>query len=129
MNKFLKQIDVIFRRLDNGETIEKWEFAIQATDKELKDGEAVEVDLKAVRGNIREIIRQITASVSFLPLITQEVSFEVLLHVKKETELSDKLWSDSNNHLISNSEVVEFKNFNTNIHGVKTKVCYKINED
>lgn len=129
MKKCLKQIDAIFRRVDSQETVEKWEFVVECQNQELdKDGE-VPVDIKAVRGTIREIFRQITSSVSFLPLLEHEVVFEILLHIKKDTELQENLWADSQNHLMTNSETVEFKRFNTNIHELKTQVRYKIIED
>lgn len=71
------------------------------------------------------MVRQITASVTYLPLISDNVSFDILLFTDKDTQLPSKEWEDSVSHVIPNAEEVQLRSFNTKIHNLKAAVAYK----
>ncbi len=79
-------------------------------------------------GEIQAIIRQITASVSFLPLLSDPCTFDLLVYT--DTDLSvPAAWEESDPKLIANSAEVKLRSFSTKIHKVDTMVSYAANDD
>uniref|UniRef100_A0A1I7USP6 NADH dehydrogenase [ubiquinone] flavoprotein 3, mitochondrial n=1 Tax=Caenorhabditis tropicalis TaxID=1561998 RepID=A0A1I7USP6_9PELO len=81
-------------------------------------------DEKKIRQEMSDVLRQITASVSFLPCLEEPVSFDVLIYTGKETEAPED-WTESGACLIPNHETVQLRSFSTSVHGVNTNVQYK----
>lgn len=79
---------------------------------------------KTIKQEIRDVIRQITASVSFLPLIDCICSFDILIYTHKNLDVPRE-WGESDGCLIQNSEEVKLRSFSTNIHRVEAAVSYK----
>lgn len=127
MQRKVHRLVLVLVRVDTKETIERWEFSIETND-EIDNEQNVEIDVKKVQSDIRNIIRQITASVTYLPLIENPVSFDILLYTDKNSELPSQDWSDSTSHLIPDAQEVELNSFNTKIHALKTTVSYKVDE-
>ena len=75
---------------------------------------------------IRSLIRQITASVTFLPELTNEgnYTFNVLAYTDAYAKVPLD-WGDSNSKEIENGENVQFKSFETNDYKVGAQVSYK----
>lgn len=69
----------------SGEVLERWSFDIQ-TDKGVVRGEteAREKDEGQVMREVQAIIRQITASVTFLPLLQETCSIDLLAYTDKD---------------------------------------------
>lgn len=133
LNIFLLQRKVhrlvlVIIKVDTKETIERWEFTVNCDDK-VNDEQKVAVDMKEIQSGIRDVIRQITASVTYLPLIDSAVSFDILLYTDKDLELPSQEWADSTSHLIPHAEEVQLRSFNTKIHNLKAAVAYKSSED
>lgn len=76
---------------------------------------------------IQAIIRQITASVTFLPLLEEPCSFELLVYTDKNTEIPIK-WEESDPKYINNSTEVRLRSFTTKVHKIDTLVSYKNND-
>jgi mitotic spindle assembly checkpoint protein MAD2 len=71
-------------------------------------------------------MRQITSTVSFLPLLTEPCSFNVLCYTDKDAEVPTS-WIDSDPKLISkNAEQVRLRSFSTSIHKVDALVAYRL---
>lgn len=70
------------------------------------------------------ISRQITASVTFLPLLESPCSFDVLIYTGKEADTPEN-WAETSACLIKGAEQVQLRSFSTAVHSVHTKVCYK----
>ncbi|KAJ9103645.1 hypothetical protein QFC19_004220 [Naganishia cerealis] len=125
------------------ETLERWQFDIIREDDESsgvssstvpagttingiqKDKPKKEKTEKEVQSEIREIMKQITASVTFLPTLEEE----------SYTSTSDPLplpekWNDADPHLIDKGKVeqVRLRSFSTNVHKMEAMVAYKISE-
>uniref|UniRef100_A0A2R9B6M1 HORMA domain-containing protein n=1 Tax=Pan paniscus TaxID=9597 RepID=A0A2R9B6M1_PANPA len=74
---------------------------------------------------IRSVIRQITATVTFLPLLEVSCSFDLLIYTDKDLVVPEK-WEESGSQFITNSEEVCLCSFTTTIHKVNSMVAYKI---
>jgi len=124
LKKSIHRIVLVIVNVETQETVERWEFLIDC-DQQITDSDSKSIDTKEVQNGIRDVIRQITASVTFLPLLEGKFAFDLLLFTDKNEELPSGEWSDSNPHLITNAEQVELRSFSTNIHKVKACVSYK----
>lgn len=70
--------------------------------------------LKEITQEIQAIIRQITASVTFLPILDEPCSFDLLVYADKEATVP-VLWEDSDPCYIENGEKVSLRSFNTKV--------------
>merc|ERR1712154_87104 len=84
--------------------------------------------MKEIQNEIRGIIRQITSSVTFLPLLEVPCSFDIQVHTDKQC-MVPKLWQESASKKIANAESVRLRSFNTKVHKVDAMVSYKVNDD
>jgi mitotic spindle assembly checkpoint protein MAD2 len=83
---------------------------------------------KEITQEIQAIMRQITASVTFLPLLSEACSFDLLVYADREASVP-LAWEDSDPCFIQRSEQVRLRSFNTSLHKVDLMVSYKIDED
>lgn len=63
---------------------------------------------------IQAIIRQITASVSFLPLLEEQCTFDLLVYTDKDSEVP-ALWEESDPRFIKDSTEVRLRSFTTKV--------------
>lgn len=83
--KILKLV-LVLGSVETKEILERWEFKIEYETEDGKENQFVETsnkDEKKIKAEIRDVIRQITASVTFLPLLDCLCSFDVLIYTKK----------------------------------------------
>eukprot|EP00981_Chlorochromonas_danica_P012300 scaffold4800_cov179-Ochromonas_danica.AAC.2 len=73
-------------------------------------------------------MRQITASVTFLPLLNEACCFDLLVYADKEATVP-LLWEDSDPCLIANAEQVKLRSFSTKIHKVDLAVSYRTEDE
>lgn len=114
---------------DEGEVVERWEFDVHHYGKDSSVGEDKSeepVDPGETQNQIRALIRQITASVTFLPELTNEgnYTFNVLAYTDANAKVPLE-WSDSDSKTIKDAETVQFKTFCTDDHKVTARVSYK----
>ncbi|GMI46866.1 hypothetical protein TrCOL_g13214 [Triparma columacea] len=147
----IERLVVVVGGEETGETLERWTFNINVdtTDKEGTDkdkdtslgsgvsdentaGNATGATNKKPAKSTREInleiaaiIRQITASVTFLPLLDEPCSFDLLVYTRGEATVSSKKWEDSDPRYIVNSSEVKLRSFTTTVHKVEGMVSYK----
>lgn len=123
--KKLKRLVVVISDIKTKEVLERWQFDIQTDDVD-EEGEnsTRQKDEKKIKQEMSDVIRQITASVTFLPLLETACSFDVLIYTGKDTE-APKDWTDSGACLIENAEQVQLRSFSTSVHNVQTAVQYK----
>jgi len=80
---------------------------------------------KEIQGEIQAIIRQITASVTFLPLLEEPCTFDLLVYAD-EAAAVPKAWEESDpRYVASGSTEVRLRAFTTTIHSVSATVVYK----
>ena len=80
-----------------------------------------------IQAQIQAIFRQITASVTFLPQLEGDCTFNVLVYADADSEVPME-WGDSDAKEIKNGEKVQLRSFSTNNHRVDTLVSYRIGE-
>jgi len=142
MRKFLEsenvhKIVIVILKLDTKEPVERWQFDVDLEKQQTNNTKAKPGDpdyderkvLKEIQEGIRGVIRQITASVTFLPSLEGSHSFDILLYTDKDVELPNSEWSDTNAKLINNGQHVQLRGFTTNIHRVEPIVSYAIHDD
>uniref|UniRef100_A0A7S2KF26 HORMA domain-containing protein n=1 Tax=Leptocylindrus danicus TaxID=163516 RepID=A0A7S2KF26_9STRA len=136
----VQRLVVVVSGVDSGETLERWQFQVSVEDQ--GDTSAVGSDendpmnapkitkpaskkkVKEVHNEIQAIIRQITASVTFLPLLNELCSFDLLVYTNKDAVVPKK-WEDSDPRYIINSQEVKLRSFSTSVHKVDSLVTYK----
>jgi len=127
----VKQLVVAVTGVESGETLERWVFQVEsAVDKE--NGGLVQEQTtktrKEISNEISALLRQITATVTFLPLLDEACAFDILIYTKKDAVVPVE-WEESDARLIKNSAEVRLRSFSTNIHKIDTAVAYREIED
>lgn len=77
-----------------------------------------------IQSEIQAIFRQITASVTFLPMLDGNCTFNVLVYADADSEVPME-WGDSDAKEIKNGEKVQLRSFSTSNHRVDTLVSYR----
>ena len=80
-----------------------------------------------IQSEIQSIFRQITASVTFLPQLEGDCTFNVLVYADADSEVPME-WGDSDAKEIENGEKVQLRSFSTTSHKVDTLVSYRIGD-
>jgi len=121
----IKKLVVVLKSVETKETLERWEFQIESEKGEDgKQVEKAEKDEKKIKAEIRDVIRQVTASVTFLPLLDCLCSFDILIYSHSDTAVPAE-WGESDPCYIINSEEVKLRSFSTGVHKVEAAVSYK----
>ncbi|CAG8480324.1 822_t:CDS:2, partial [Funneliformis caledonium] len=123
----ISKLVLAIMNVETREILERWQFDIQIIDENNK-GLGKETKQKTeseVKNEIQAIIRQITASVTFLPVLDDECSFNVLAFTDKNAEVPAE-WDDSDPLIIQNPEYVRLRSFSTNNHKVDAIVSYRL---
>lgn len=136
----LQRLVVVVQGVESMETLERWQFnvsvdgntknvlqpttAAAANIEEAAPSEKKNKTVKEVHNEIQAIIRQITASVTFLPLLDEPCTFDLLVYTDKTANVPEK-WADSDPCYIMNSAEVKLRSFTTTVHQVDAMVCYK----
>lgn len=140
----VKKLVLALCDVNSKEPLECWEFRIVA--EETSAGEIKQQGskpLKDIQQDIRNVFRQITACVTFLPLldcvcmylikiiyhITLQLtqlcagSFDLQVHTKNDA--GGEGWGDVQPLTIQNAQEVQLRSFSTSIQNVHTFVSYK----
>ncbi len=80
-----------------------------------------------IQAEIAAIFRQITASVTFLPQLAGDCTFNVLVYADADSEVPVE-WGDSDAKEIEGGERVQLRGFSTASHRVDTLVSYRLAE-
>lgn len=142
----ISKLVVVISSKETGEAIERWQFDVQLYGKAAKNsnsrqaGDKENAELsevgaeadkdkteKQIHDEIQSIFRQITASVTFLPQLDGECTFNVLVYADADSEVPIE-WGDSDPREIEGGEKVQLRSFSTQNHKVDTLVSYKLAE-
>ncbi|XP_048826135.1 mitotic spindle assembly checkpoint protein MAD2A [Brienomyrus brachyistius] len=120
----VQKLVLVITCLETSEVLERWQFDIEC-DKTVQGSSGPrEKSIKAIQEEIRSVIRQITATVTFLPLLETACSFDLLIYTDKDQVVPEK-WEESGPKMIADSEEVRLRSFTTTIHKVSSMVAYK----
>ncbi|KAI5812361.1 HORMA domain-containing protein [Pyronema omphalodes] len=82
---------------------------------------------KEIQQEIAGLFRQITATVTFLPMLEGNCTFNVLVYADGDAEVPME-WGDSDAKEIQNGEKVTLRSWGTSSHKVDTLVSYRLSE-
>ncbi|KAI1494137.1 DNA-binding protein [Biscogniauxia mediterranea] len=80
-----------------------------------------------IQAEIAALFRQITASVTFLPQLAGDCTFNVLVYADADSDVPVE-WGDSDAKEIVNGERVQLRGFSTSNHRVETLVSYRLGD-
>lgn len=124
----LKQLVLVITDAETSDVLERWTFDIDTNKEVVAGGPAPEKSEAEIKSEIAGILRQVCASVSFLPLLENRCSIDILVYTDSIDEVPEE-WEDSDARNIDGAEVVTLRAFSTKVHNVKTMVAYKQAED
>jgi|TARA_B110000977_G_scaffold178142_2_gene235425 mitotic spindle assembly checkpoint protein MAD2 len=136
MSGGLQKLVLVVTAVGSKEPLERWVFDVVQEAEVGKDGTVLndtttkEKSEKEITAEISAIIRQVTASVTFLPLLEEPCTFDLLAYTDADSEVP-QTWeeSDARNIVESGMEQVKLRSFSTNVHKVEGMVSYRAGED
>ncbi|XP_050342950.1 mitotic spindle assembly checkpoint protein MAD2A [Nymphalis io] len=130
LNKKVSKLSLVILNVANKEILECWDFNVQyeegdvALSKE-KNETVGSKDLKKIQQEIRDVMLQVAATISYLPFLDCRCSFDVLVHAKTDCDIPEK-WAEAEPVTIVNAQNVQLKTFSTSLHKMETVVSYKL---
>ncbi|KAI9699674.1 MAG: Mitotic spindle checkpoint component mad2 [Candelina mexicana] len=141
----ISKLVVVITDKSTGENVERWQFDVQIFGKTGKERSAKKAPTtentipeeiqpleekteKEIQVEIQSIFRQITASVTFLPMLDGDCTFNVLVYADADSDVPME-WGDSDAKEIKNGEKVQLRSFSTSNHRVDTLVSYRLGSD
>ncbi|XP_071544246.1 mitotic spindle assembly checkpoint protein MAD2A [Panulirus ornatus] len=125
----VQRLVLVMTNVDTKEVVERWDFNVQLEHgfgpQSIKEGKVGNKDLKLIQREMRAVMCQITACVTFLPLLDCTCSFDLLVYTHESADVPDK-WAESAPCFISNSQEVRLRSFSTSVHKVDGCVSYKV---
>ncbi|RPD55841.1 spindle assembly checkpoint protein [Lentinus tigrinus ALCF2SS1-6] len=115
---------------ENRTPLERWVFDINlveppaATEGSQPAPAKPESDIQA---EIRNILKQIVATVTFLPVIDEPTVFNILAYTKESADVPANEWVDTDPLAIeaSKSQQVKLRSFSTDVHRIEAMVAYR----
>ncbi|KAL1131768.1 hypothetical protein AAG570_011381 [Ranatra chinensis] len=124
----VKKISLVITNITTKEVMERWDFNLEyekSKGKEnSKDDPVGNKDLKTIQKEIKNVLKQICATVSFLPLLDSPCAFDLLIYTVPDAEVPDN-WDETGPCFIANSQELQLKSFSTSYHRMTTVVSYK----
>ena len=120
----VQKLVVVITGVETKEVLERWVFNLDTDKAALVPGAVRTKSHKEIQGEISAIIRQITASVTFLPLLEEPCTFDLLVYTNADCGVP-VAWEESDPRYISTSTEVRLRSFTTSIHKVAPSVSYK----
>jgi mitotic spindle assembly checkpoint protein MAD2 len=141
----ISKLVVVISEKETGEVVERWWFDVEVlgkpssksssksrsgggVDKENAnpdDAEGGPKEQEEIQAEIRALFRQITASVTFLPLLQGNCTFNVLVYADADSDVPIE-WGDSDAREIVGGERVKLRGFSTGGHRVAAGVSYRL---
>ncbi|KAK4946322.1 Mitotic spindle checkpoint component mad2 [Elasticomyces elasticus] len=141
----ISKLVVVITNKETGDHVERWQFDVQMLNKTSKhrstkkapdkenaapdDATPAEPEPEKTEAQIQEeiqaIFRQITASVTFLPVLDGNCTFNVLVYADADSDVPIE-WGDSGAKEIRDGEKVQLRSFSTSNHKVDTLVSYRL---
>lgn len=126
----LQQLVMVIAKVDTREALERWVFNVETDKTAAKSAAGAESTAppqtsKELRAAIAAIMRQISSSVTYLPLLEDRCSFDLLVYTDKSVPVP-MTWENSDPRLVDNAQQVKLRGFNTNAHRIDASVAYKV---
>ncbi|KAL7734821.1 hypothetical protein ACLKA6_011103 [Drosophila palustris] len=125
----INKISMVITNAHTKEVLECWDFKMQAESGDGETGDPTKLtsskQLSRIQNEIRDVMRQISATVSYLPLLDCICTFDVMIHTLQNTEIPAQ-WDETGAVFIPNAQAVQLRSFSTGLHKVDTVVNYKM---
>ena len=90
----VQKLCVVITGVETKEVLERWVFNIDTDKAAMAPGVVRSKSQKDIQGEIQAIIRQVTACVTFLPLLEEPCSFDLLVYTNTEASVP-AAWEES----------------------------------
>ncbi|KAJ4460844.1 putative Mitotic spindle checkpoint protein MAD2 [Paratrimastix pyriformis] len=127
MNRCIQKLVIVIASVTTQQVLERWVFNIEA-DRSFSDARPAQKPEREIQSEIQAIMRQITSSVSCLPLLREACTFDLLVYTDESCEIPHA-WEVSDPKYISNSAEVRLRSFTTKVHKVDACVAYRRTDD
>eukprot|EP01065_Artemidia_motanka_P030154 TRINITY_DN36166_c0_g1_i1.p1 TRINITY_DN36166_c0_g1~~TRINITY_DN36166_c0_g1_i1.p1 ORF type:complete len:201 (+),score=62.21 TRINITY_DN36166_c0_g1_i1:72-674(+) len=107
----------------DGASVERWQFDIEA-DAAAGQGGAARKSEDTIQREIQAIIKQVTASQTFLPLLPDACTFDLLVYAHANADVPSS-WEISDPKLVVDAANVKLRSFSTHVHKVDTSITYR----
>lgn len=124
----VNKVALIITNVKSQEVLERWDFVVEYEGNSNSSEQSSDKPLKTIRNEIRDVLKQITSSVAFLPLLDCLCSFDIQIYTKNDIEMPPE-WADAQQANIKNAQCVKMRSFSTNIHKMETAVTFKNDDD
>ncbi|XP_055537216.1 mitotic spindle assembly checkpoint protein MAD2A-like [Wyeomyia smithii] len=119
----IEKITLTIENMLTSEVLEKWEFTVHS---ESPIG-TTSKPLKKIKADIRIVLRQIAATISYLPALECSCKFDLSITVPKGCHSLDHWITVPVVHIL-NAQTVQLKSFSTGLQKVDTIVEYKLTD-
>ena len=116
------------------QVLERWQFDIQPTSIPSSNTTTTTTSSpktpQEIQMEIQAILRQITASTTFLPILTTPCTFNLLVYADRDAHVPVD-WCDSDPLFVKQGkeEQVKLRSFSTGVHQVDAMVAYHLDKD
>ncbi|KAH9944289.1 spindle assembly checkpoint protein [Epithele typhae] len=115
---------------DSRTPLERWVFDINLVELPAEGTEGGAVTSKPeseIQAEIRNILKQIVSTVTFLPVIDEPTVFNILAYTKESADVPADEWVDTDPLAIeaSKSQQVKLRSFSTDVHRIEAMVAYR----
>ncbi|KLO13976.1 spindle assembly checkpoint protein [Schizopora paradoxa] len=113
---------------DSRSTLERWVFDIHLqTSTEETETPAPSKPESQIQAEIRDILKQIVSTVTFLPTMDEPTVFNILAYTSESADVPADEWVDTDPLAIeaSKSQQVKLRSFSTDVHRVEAMVAYR----
>ena len=118
----VKKLVLVVNGLQSGSVLERWVFDVD-TSAEGGNSRAPPKTDDVIRSEIQALMRQVTASVTFLPVIEEECAFDLLIYASTDAAVP-ATWELSDPHMVANGTDVKLRSFSTQFHKVDASVSF-----
>ncbi|KAG4086132.1 mitotic spindle checkpoint component mad2 [Neocallimastix lanati (nom. inval.)] len=119
----IKKLVVALLTKEKKDVMERWEFNINVQSRYNR-----EKDDYQIQNEMQIILRQLTASIDYLPVLEVPCTFNVLAYMDKNAEIP-KSWVNTDPKLIKyNQQHVTLRNVSTPYHSVNAMVSYRFRD-
>ncbi|KAL6309882.1 mitotic spindle checkpoint protein MAD2 [Sparassis latifolia] len=113
---------------DSRTSLERWVFDINLVEQPAGSNEPSPAKPEAeIQAEIRNILKQIVSTVTFLPVIDEPTVFNILAYTSESADIPADEWIDTDPLAIEagKSQQVKLRSFSTDVHRIEAMVAYR----
>ncbi|XP_050432493.1 mitotic spindle assembly checkpoint protein MAD2A [Adelges cooleyi] len=121
----IQKMSMVISNVTTKEVMERWDFKVQYEGSGDPNPDSVgNKELSTIQKEIRDVLRQICSTVSFLPLLDCPCAFDLQIYTKPDVDIPQE-WAETAPSYIANSQELQLRSFSTSLHRMDTVVSYK----